>query len=145
MKLLEMFRFRKGEGHDRTESREPESMTEQKTGLDFEAMRRAIEGKDAGVLIGLYDEDAEIQVVNRNATPSAPFVLRGREAIAGHCRDVCGRAMTHRIESEVVGEDRVAFNETCEYPDGARVLCAAMTEVKGGRIFRQVNVEVWDE
>jgi hypothetical protein len=28
--------------------------------------------------------------------------------------------------NEVIGENRVAFNEACEYPDGTRVL-AAMT------------------
>jgi hypothetical protein len=49
--------------------------------------------------------------------------------------------MTHRIERE----GGVAFNEVCEYPDGTRVLCAAMLEVEDGRITRQTNVEAWDE
>ena len=33
------------------------------------------------------------------------------------------RAMTHRVENEVIGEDRVAFNEACEYPDATRARC----------------------
>jgi hypothetical protein len=53
--------------------------------------------------------------------------------------------MTHRIENEVIGEERVAFNEACEYPDGAKVLCAATLEVQDGKVVRQVNVEAWDE
>jgi len=120
-------------------------MTQQTTGLDFEAMRRAIEESDAEALIGLYAEDAEMVTVNKNATPSSPQVLRGREEIARHLRDVCGREMTHRVEDEVVGEGRVAFNEACEYPDGTRVLAAATLEVRDGKIVRQVNVEAWDE
>jgi hypothetical protein len=83
-------------------------------------MRRAIEQLDADLLIDLYADDAQIRVVNKNTTPSSPFVLRGKEKISEYLRDVCGRAMTHRIKDEVLGEDRVAFNEACEYPDGTR-------------------------
>src|SRR5215210_3765342 len=113
--------------------RKEHGMTEQKTGLDFEA------------LLSLYADDAEVRIVNRYTTPSSPRELHGKEEIAEFLRDVCGRAMTHRIENEVVGEGRVAFNEACEYPDGTKVLCAATLEVQDGKIYRQVNVEAWDE
>lgn len=115
------------------------------SGLDFEAMRRGIEQLDAELLVNLYADDAELRVVNRNTTPSSPRELKGKEEISEYLRDVCGRAMTHRIEREVVGENRVAFNEACEYPDGTRVLCAATLDIKDGKIVRQVNVEAWDE
>ena len=122
-------------------------MTAQKTsgGLDFEALRQAIENLDAELLVSLYADDAEMRTVNRYTTPSSPKVLHGKEEIAEHLRDICGRAMRHRIENEVVGAERVAFNEACEYPDGTKVLCAATLEVQEGKIYRQVNVEAWDE
>ncbi len=122
-------------------------MTEQRSkgGLDFETLRRAIEERDAETLAGLYADDAQLRIVNRNAPPSYSSLLRGRDVIADYFHDVCGRAMTHRIEREVLGEERVAFNEECEYSDGTRVLCAAMLELEDGRITRQTNVEVWDE
>ena len=120
-------------------------MTEQKASLDFEVMRRAIEQLDPDLLVSLYADEAEMRTVNRYTTPSSPKVLKGKEEITEHLRDVCGRAMTHRIENEVVGKDRVAFNEACEYPDGTRVLCAATLEESDGKIIRQVNVEAWDE
>jgi hypothetical protein len=122
-------------------------MTEQQTagGLDFEVLRRAIEQSDADSLTSFYAEDAEMLTVNRNTTPSSPQVLRGKEAIAEYLADVCGRDMTHRIENEVVGQDRIAFNEACEYPDGLRVLAATTLEVRDGQIIGQVNVEAWDE
>lgn len=123
------------------------AMTEQRAAgaFDFETLRRSIEERDAETLAGLYAEEAELQVVNRNAPPSTPFVLRGRGAISDYYEDVCGRAMTHRIERAVVGEDRAAFTEACEYPDGTRVLCATMLDVEDGRITRQTNVDAWDE
>jgi len=122
-------------------------MAEQKSvgGLDFEELRRAIEQSDAESLMSFYADDAEMYSINRNATPSSPEVLRGKEAIAEYLRDVCGREMTHRVENEVVGQDRIAFNEACEYPDGIRVLAAATLDVRDGQIVRQVNVEAWDE
>ncbi len=84
-------------------------------------------------------------VVNRETPPSSPHVLRGREAIAEYLKDVCDRDIKSRIEDEVVGEERIAFNEACEYPDGTRVLSATTLEVQGGKVARQVSVEAWDE
>ena len=122
-------------------------MSEQKStsAFDFESMRQAIENLDADQLVGLYADDAEMLTVNRYTTPSSPKVLKGKEKIAEHLRDVCGRAMTHHIENEVIGEDRLAFNEACEYPDGTRVLAAMTLDVRNGKVMRQVNVEAWDE
>jgi hypothetical protein len=121
-------------------------MTEQTaSGLDFEAMRRAIEESDYDALVALYADDAELRTVNRNSTPSSPQVLRGKEEISELLRDVCGRAMTHHVEDEVVGEDRVAFNEACEYPDRLKVLTATTLDLRDGMIVRQTNVEAWDE
>jgi ketosteroid isomerase-like protein len=122
-------------------------VTEQKStsAFDFEALRQAIENLDANRLVSLYADDAEMLTVNRYTTPSSPKVLKGKEEIAEHLRDVCGRAMTHRVENEVIGEDRVAFNEACEYPDGTRVLAAMTLDVRNGKVVHQVNVEAWDE
>ena len=120
-------------------------MTEQKTSFDFEALRRGIERLDAETLISLYADDAELRIVNKNTPPSSPRELNGKEEITEYLRDVCGRTMTHHIENEVIGAERVAFNEACEYPDGTKVLTAMTLDLRGGKISRQVNVEAWDE
>jgi ketosteroid isomerase-like protein len=113
--------------------------------LDFEDLRRAQEQRDLDAMLDLYAEDAEIHIVNRNTPPSSPYVLRGKEAIAEYLRDVFGREMSHSIENEVVGEDRLAFNVACEYPDGTRVLASENLEVRDGKVVRQVEVVAWDE
>jgi len=120
-------------------------MTEQRTALDFEALRQASEQRDPEALANLYAEDAEVRIVNRETPPSSPHVLRGRERVAEYLRDVCGRDIELRIEDEVVGQERLAFNVACEYPDGTRVLSATTLEVRDGEISRQVSVEAWDE
>ena len=113
--------------------------------LDFEAMRRAIEDSDYDALVALYADDAEFHTVNKNSPPSSPMVLYGKEGISEMLRDVCGRAMAHHVEDEIVGENRVAFNEACEYPDGLKVLTASTLELRDGMIVRQTNIEAWDE
>ena len=88
------------------------------TAFDTEALRRGIEERDAGTLRGLYAPDAEMTVVDKNATPSRPQVLRGRTAIGDYLDETCGRDMTHRLERVVVSGDTAAFTQACAYPDG---------------------------
>jgi nuclear transport factor 2 (NTF2) superfamily protein len=120
-------------------------MTEQKSALDFEGLRRAFEQHDAELAINHYADDAQMRIVNHNTPPSSPFELHGKEEIAEYLRDVFGREMSHRVENEVVGEERIAFNFACEYPDGTRVLAAENLETREGKIVRQTEVVAWDE
>jgi hypothetical protein len=83
-------------------------------------------------------EDAVVQVIDRDNPPSKPRNLEGRSAISAYCDDVYGRDMTHKIESGGAVGKRLAFTQSCAYPDGTRVFCSAMIELKGGKITRQI-------
>ncbi len=122
-------------------------MTEQKTTgrLDFEELRRGIEQRDADLLASLYADDAEVRIVDRNNPPSSPLELRGEKEITEYLHDVFCREMEHRVENEIVGEDRIAFNVACGYPNGTRVFSAESYDLSGGKIVRQVKVQAWDE
>ena len=108
-------------------------------------LRAALEGSDGSALIGLYADDAELQVIDRVHQPSHPQVLRGKEAIAEYWNDVCGRALSHRVEHILASGDTLAYNEACAYPDGTAVRCIAMLELRDGLIVRQIGVQAWDE
>ncbi|MBV9852469.1 MAG: nuclear transport factor 2 family protein [Armatimonadetes bacterium] len=110
-----------------------------------ETLRRAIEQNDAPLLASLYAPHADLRVIDRSHTPSAPLEIQGQAAIRRFYDDICGRAMTHRIEQAVVGTDSLAFTEVCEYPSGSHVYCAAMLQLQDGKIIHQVNVQAWDE
>jgi ketosteroid isomerase-like protein len=114
------------------------------TAFDTEALRRGIEERDAATLAALYTPDAEMIVVDRNAPPSRPRVLLGRTAIGKYLDETCGRDMTHRLERVVVSGDTAAFTQACRYPDGTRVLCLAMLDLRDGLIIRQTAVQEWD-
>ncbi len=117
-------------------------MTQRKAhrGLDFEALRHAIERCDPDLILGFYAEEANLSIVNAQAPRSSPFELCGKAEIAKHLRAAFGQKTSHRIQGEVVGEDRVTFREACEYPDGDRVLVETTLEVRDGKILRQEDV-----
>jgi len=113
--------------------------------FDVEALRQGIEGRRADALLSLYADDAEIRVVDRNTQPSHPKVMHGRNEISEMLADVYSRDMTHKLENCVIQGDRVAFTESCEYPDGVKVLAESMMSLKDGKIVQQTMLQAWDE
>jgi hypothetical protein len=107
-------------------------------------LKRAIEGRKAPALAGLYADDAVVQVIDRDNPPSKPRKLEGKSAITSYFADVCGRDMTHKVEAGVAVGNRMAFTQSCAYPDGTKVFCSTMIDLKGGKISRQVVVQAWD-
>ena len=107
-------------------------------------LKRAIEGRKASALAGLYADDAVVHVIDRDNPPSKPRRLQGKNAITAYFDDVCGRDMTHKVEAGVTVGNRLAFTQSCAYPDGTKVFCSAMVDLKGGKISRQVVVQAWD-
>jgi ketosteroid isomerase-like protein len=120
-------------------------MSTTSTAFDTEALRRGIEERDAETLRALYAPDAEMSVVDPGSPPSRPRILRGRTAIGEFLDETCGRDMVHRLERVVTDGDNAAFVQACSYPDGTRVLCLAMLDLRDGLIVRQTAVQQWDE
>jgi hypothetical protein len=113
--------------------------------FDTEALRRGIEEHTAATLASLYADDAEVRIVDHNTQPSRPKVLRGRDEITEMLDDIYGRDMTHKLEQCVVQGDQIAFAESCQYPDGARVLAESMATLRDGKIVGQTMIQAWDE
>lgn len=115
------------------------------SGITGAALKQAIESNDGRALSEFYADDAILRIIDRNNPPSTPRVVRGRSAIATFFDDVCSRAMTHEVTSYVADGSRLAFTQACAYPDGTKVLCLAMMDVKGGKVAQQTIVQAWDQ
>ena len=113
--------------------------------VNLPTLRSAIEAGDETTLVAFYADDAELTIVDRNRPPSKPSILKGKPAIAEYYHDVCGRAMTHKVEQPIGGSDGIAFTEACRYPDGVRVLSANLLALRDGKIARHTLVQAWDE
>jgi hypothetical protein len=111
----------------------------------FEALRSAIETRDAEALLDLIAADAVMVNYDKRNPPSQPARLEGKAAIESVFRDVYGREMAHEIRDEVVGEDRISFNEWCEYPDGLKVIASSVFDVRDGKVVRACVNQTWDE
>lgn len=112
--------------------------------LTIPLLRQAIESRDGLTLAGFYADDATLRIIDQENPPSRPHEIKGREAIAAYYGDVCGRTMTHRVDTGICEGDRLAFTQICTYPDGNRVFCSSNLEIVGGKIVRQVSIQAWD-
>jgi hypothetical protein len=128
-----------------TQHQENAMPTTTANGVTGAALKQAIESSDARALSSFYADDATVRVIDRNNPPSKPRVVRGRAAIATFFDDICSRAMSHEVSSYVADGSRLAFTQACAYPDGTKVLCLAMMDLKDGRIAQQTIVQAWDE
>ena len=109
------------------------------------AIKQAIETRDGRMLAGFYADHALTRVIDRNNPPSRPREIKGKAAITAFWDDICGRAMTHRVDVSIAEGDRLAFTQACTYPDGARVFCVSVVALEGGLIADQTIVQAWDE
>lgn len=114
------------------------------TALDITALGRALEERDTDAAIAHYADDAEVRIVDASTPPSSPLVLSGREAIRAWFADVNARDMTHRVSWSVEHDDKASLAVDCLYPDGTKVLCAAMYDTANGRIVRELRIQTWD-
>jgi ketosteroid isomerase-like protein len=114
-------------------------------GVTGAAIKHAIEGRDGRALASFYADDAVVRVIDRNNPPSRPREVKGRTAIATFWDDICSRAMTHKVDTSITEGDQLAFTQACAYPDGAKVFCVAILDLKGGKIAHQTVVQAWDE
>jgi hypothetical protein len=114
-------------------------------GVTGAAIKRAIEERDGATLGGFYAEDALLRIIDRNNPPSRPREVRGKASIGWFWDDICSRAITHQVENTMTDGERMAFTQACDYPDGTKVFCSAVLELKAGKIVRQTVVQAWDE
>jgi len=119
-------------------------MTTQTT-FDLAGFTRATEERDAQYVLGMYADDAELRIIDRNNPPRSPQIFHGKPEIQPYIEDVFSRDMTHKIVNPVLADDRVALTEECQYPDGTNVLSSCSAELRDGVISRQSIIQVWDE
>jgi ketosteroid isomerase-like protein len=114
------------------------------TSIDAPTLHRVYSSRDADLLASLYADDAVVEIVDAQHTPSRPQRLEGREAIARHHAGIFGRDLRHDVEHVAIGDGTVAYSVRCAYPDGTRVVCVTTAALQDGRIAEQIVVQAWD-
>jgi hypothetical protein len=112
--------------------------------FDVDALRAAFAARDAAALLALYSDDATIELIDAQHTPSDPRRLSGREQIGAHLMDVFSRDMTHEVDIVAASPDALGYSLRCTYAGGMKVACVANAELRDGLIVREVGVQAWD-
>jgi SnoaL-like domain len=115
------------------------------TTFDLAAFTRAIVERDASTQLSMYAADAQVTLADRITQPGSPRVLHGRGEIAAWIEEICARDMLHDVRTSVADAGGAAFIEACRYPNGTNVLCAAVLELRDGRIAKLTGVQAWDD
>lgn len=110
-----------------------------------DTLRRGVEGHTATGLLSLYADDAQIRIVDRNAQPSTPRILRGRAEIGALLEDIYSRDMRHKVDQCIIQGDHAAYSQSCQYSDGTRVLTESMVTLRDGKIAEEILIQAWDE
>ncbi|HTI00631.1 MAG TPA: nuclear transport factor 2 family protein [Acidisoma sp.] len=113
--------------------------------VNLQSLSRAIEARDSAALGSFYTDDAVLLIIDHLNPPHLPREIKGHDGVRHYFDDICGRAMTHVVENGIQDSGRLAFTQTCQYPDGKSVFCSATASLVGGKIARQVMVQAWDE
>jgi len=112
--------------------------------LDAATLRRAYSARDAEALVERYADDATVEIVDAQHTPREPLRLEGKDAIRAFVADLLARDMTHEVDIVTVGDSSAAYVLRCAYPDGTRVVCSSASELRDGKIAREIVVQAWD-
>lgn len=110
-----------------------------------EMLKSALERRDLESYMSLFADNSELCVIDKNHPPSAPLVLKGKQAIHDYTSDIFKRDMAHHVDNEIFGDHHMAYSEMCEYPDGTRVFAQFMLELSDGKIVKDTEVQAWDE
>ena len=113
--------------------------------LDLAAFNRAIDTSDAESQIAVYDDSAEVQVIDADNPPSAPRVLKGKDAIADWVRSNCQPQVSRRVVRLINGADRIAYTVAQVQDDGSPEIVATSTaELRDGLVTHEHTILFWD-
>jgi ketosteroid isomerase-like protein len=118
-------------------------MTTQTT-FDIESLARALEARDVEGQLAHFADDAELTCIDKDHPPANPVRARGREEIRERLADVAGRDMTHRVTHAYSNGEGGGYSVACRYPTGEGVACAALFELRDGKIVKLDGVQAWD-
>jgi hypothetical protein len=117
--------------------------TSTSTTFDVAAFRRALEDLDGAAVAALVTDDFVRTEIDESTPPSAPAVVRGREANAAALTELRARGVRIRTEEPLVDGERVAMLSRCVLPDGRDVVSIAIGEVRAGLLATWTEVQAW--
>jgi hypothetical protein len=112
--------------------------------FDMMEFARAIDTRDTEYQIAVYADCAELEVIDRDNPPSAPQVLKGKNAIADWVRSCCQQNVAQHVVKTIDGADRIAYTVAQVQRDGSYELATSTAELRDGLVTEQQTILVRD-
>src|SRR5919198_824516 len=90
--------------------------------FDIHAMRAATDRDGVDALERYLAEDVVWTETDARTPPSAPGVVRGRDAVLARLREAHDAGLVSRVGDGFAAGDRAAVAIVCTYPTGGKVL-----------------------
>ena len=117
------------------------------TQFDLEAFKPAVAVSygEPEAQLQFFHEEIEWIEIDQRTPPSAPAVLRGRDAVSELLRGVTERGIKTTVIDGLIAGARGAIAIRCEYPQGGLVRENALIQIRDGKIARWEGVHAWDQ
>lgn len=120
------------------------TQTQDHTTFDLDGMRTALHAWDVDALMRYYADDVEFSQIDQQTPPSAPQVVRGRDAVEQMFRHVAASGIQTRIVDAIIGDGRLALAVECTTPGGGHIYDHTFIDLRDGLVVRQAAVAAWD-
>ena len=112
--------------------------------FDLDGLRSALHAWDIDRLMAYYADDVEFQQIDHTTPPSAPQIVRGRDALEQMFRREAASGIETRIVDAIEGDGRLALAVRCQTPSGGNVYDHTFLDLRDGLVVRQSAVAAWD-
>jgi ketosteroid isomerase-like protein len=83
-------------------------------------------------------------MIDSEHPPARPNKVRGHDEIRALFEDIASRDMTHRVTHAYANGEGGGYSVACRYSTGEGVACAALFELRDGKISKLDGVQAWD-
>jgi hypothetical protein len=108
--------------------------------FDLAGLIGAIESGNTQYQLALYADCAEMRIIDSDRPAQAPYILRGRPAIAAWIGRVYASHENHRVVDFTADSQNLALIEEYRGPEGTSVRYARSVELSGGQITSETAV-----
>ena len=111
--------------------------------FDIAAFKEAFEAVDTEAILGFYADDLEHVEIDAEAPPRSPRVS-GKDALGQAFAGIAQAGIKLSLDNALSSEERAAGTITCEFPGGGKLMSNTIFDIKGGKIVRQLDIQVTD-
>ncbi len=111
--------------------------------FDLTKLETSFNSGDMDSLADLYSDDYTMEEMDDATPPSNPRSRKKAELVQ-MVGGAAGKGVKFEVENLVDGGDRIAYTVHCLIPNGRKVTSNVISDVKDGKIYKELHVSARD-